>query len=312
MPDVELNEAQGTARTSSGVHRAHGIASSLFPRCANPACATGWMHLWRNRRLPRFDGRWACSFECMCALVATAMRREWGAAASVVAARAHRVPIGLLLVEQGRISEGELRRALDSWRHAKEDAEDGMRFGQWLVKSGSLTESELTRALSAQWNCPAFSLAHYRPEETASVMPRILVEAFAALPVYAGRGGLVYLAFCGAIDRSLSYAVARATGLRVIAGIAGDSEFRHAQGQYLLTPGPRMQLLEAADPWSLARAIAGLIEREKPLEARLVRVHSDIWLRFWRSPAPEQGYAERTDVEDVLCVLRNLAVQTHS
>jgi hypothetical protein len=173
-----------------------------------------------------------------------------------------------------------------------------------MVESGLLTEPALTRGLSAQWNCPAFSLAHFRPEETAAVMPRILVEAFGALPVRAaGRG--VYLAFCGAIDRSLSYAVERATGLRVTAGIAGDAEFRRAQEEYLETPGPRLRCLEAADPLSLVRAIAARIEREKPVEARLVRVHNDYWLRLWRSLEPEPGLAGRDDVDDVLCVVRS-------
>lgn len=308
MPDVAqlphgesyASAAKASANGGRGAETADSPAVSMFPRCGNPACATGWLHLWRNRRVPAFEGRWACSPACMRALVALALRRE-KSAGGVSGGWSHRIPIGLLLVEQGRITAAQLRDALEGWRNRDAEKGDRMRLGAWMVESGLLTEPALTRGLSAQWNCAAFSLAHYRPEETASVMPRILVEAFGAVPVRAA-AGRVDLAFCGAIDRSLSYAVERATGWRVTAGIAGDRAFRRAQGQYLETPGPRMRCIEAADPLSLARAIAEQIEREKPVEARLVRVHRDIWLRLWRSLAPEPGLAGRSDVEDVLCV----------
>lgn len=305
MPDVARGAVAQATRSADRrqAGEVSALAASLFPRCGNPGCGTGWMHVWRNRRLPGFEGRWACSPECMRALVALAMRRE-RSAGGVSGAWSHRIPIGLLLVEQGRITAAQLRDALEGWRHRDAEKRDGKRLGTWMVESGLLTEPALTRGLSAQWNCPAFSLAHFRPEETAAVMPRILVEAFGALPVRAaGRG--VYLAFCGAIDRSLSYAVERATGLRVTAGIAGDAEFRRAQEEYLETPGPRLRCLEAADPLSLVRAIAARIEREKPVEARLVRVHNDYWLRLWRSLEPEPGLAGRDDVDDVLCVVRS-------
>lgn len=282
--------------------------ASVFPRCGNPACSTGWMHLWRSRRVPAFESRWACSPACMRALIARALRRESSGAIAAGARPAHRVPIGLLLVEQGSLTGAELQRALQEWRRwgtvARHGGGEDLRLGQWLITSGLLTETALTRALSAQWSCPRFSLLHYRPEETASVMPRILVEAFGAVPVRAAAGGLVYLAFRDGVDRSMSYAVERATDAQVVCGMAGDAAWRRAQEQYLATPGPPIRCLEGADLSGVAAAVAARIEQKKPVEARLVRVHQDYWLRLWYRASPRPGLAGRTDVEDVLCIVR--------
>lgn len=273
----------------------------LFPHCANARCATGWMHLWRNRRIPGFEGHWACSPECMADLVAAAVRRELDEGDSTSTPHSHRLPMGLMLVDQGRITAEQLHAALEAQRRANEESGESMRLGEWLLKSGVLSEPALTRALSAQWNCPVFSLADYRPEEVAAAMPRFLSEALGALPLRAPGGRLLYVAFSGRIDRSLSYALERMTGLPIAAGIAADSEFSGAQARFLETPAPTVRLLEAASSWVLVRTLTKLIETERPVEARLTRVHEYYWLRLWRRRA--DGLPACDAVQDLLATV---------
>jgi hypothetical protein len=49
-------------------------------------------------------------------------------------------------------------------------------------------------------------------------------------------------------------------------------------------------------------ALAKSIERARPVESRLVRVHDCLWLRLWRraqaGPMPEQGA-----VQDLICTI---------
>jgi hypothetical protein len=288
------NAAEPTARASPG---------SLFSHCANPRCTMGWIRLWRSRRVPGFEGRWACSFECMGELVASAVRRETDFGRSLAAPRPHRLPMGLMLVEQGRITPGQLRTALEGRQQAIEQTGETIRLGEWLMRSGVLSEPALARALSAQWNCPIFSLESYRPEEVAAVMPRFFSEVFGALPVRVSGGKLLYMAFSERIDRSLSYALERIGGLPVTAGIVPDSEFVRAQARLLATAAPRSRYLEAASSWVLARSITRLIESRKPVEARLARIHDYYWLRmFWRG-APGAGPLPLDAIEDVLCTV---------
>jgi len=289
-------------RERAGAARSLGArVGSLFPRCANPHCATGWMRLWRGRRTPGFEGGWACSPECMRALVAAAVRREMDGGA-VPSPHTHRVPMGLLLVEQGRITPDQLHAALAGQRQAAESRGGNLRLGEWLLRSGVLQESALTRALSAQWNCPVLSLAGARPAEMVSAMPQFFSEAFDALPVRTRGSRLVYLAFSGRVDRTLSYAVERMTGLRVAAGIAPASEFAAAQQQFLAAAAPPVRFLEAPSSWVLVRALTKVMEAARPVEARLARVHDYFWLRIWRRAA-DPGLPPAGVVEDLVATL---------
>lgn len=272
----------------------------VISTCANPRCATGWIRLWRSRRVPAFEGRWACSAGCMEQVVAAAVRRELEGRDA--GAHLHRVPLGLLLVEQGRISPEQLRQALAEQRDAAR-RQDGaaLPLGRWLVRSGVLSETALTRALGAQWSAPVFALGDSRPEELASALPAFFSETLGALPVRLAGDSMLYVAWPGRIDRTLAYALEGICGLRVSSGIARDSELRVAQTRYLAAKAPRTRLLEAASASVLARALARLIETEKPAEARLRRIHRWWWLRLWRRlPAPS-GLPLPGEVEDVLC-----------
>lgn len=293
--------AERGARETEGASR-EAEERALFPRCANRRCATGWLHLWRSRRAPAFEGRWACSAECMGELVALAVRREMDGG-DTAPPSPHRLPMGLMLVEQGRITAGQLHQALRAQQRAREETGEAARLGEWLIRSGVLGETALTHALSAQWNCPVFSLGNYGPEEVAVSMPRFLSEALGALPVRAVAGKLLYVAFNGRIDRSLSYAIERMTGMRVAAGLARDSEFEGAQSLFLKVAAPRTRFLEAASSWVLVRAITRLIEAEKPVEARLVRIHDYYWLRIWRRGSTGPGLPECRAVEDLLATV---------
>lgn len=277
--------------------------ASIFAACGNPGCAMGWLRLWRSRRAPGFEGRWACSPECMGEMVTAAVRREMDRGG--LQPHAHRLPMGLVLVEQGRLSPGQLRQALAGQRQAGEESDEMRRLGEWLVERGVVDEAALTRARSAQWNCPVLPLDDSSPEETAAVLPRFLSEAAGALPVRVAGGRLLYLAFAEGIDHSVSAAVEAMTGWNVIAGIAPDSEFRRAHRAYLEAPAPRAHFLEAGNSWLLARALARRIETVRPVESRLRRVHGWFWLRMWRR-AP-LGMPRCGDVEDLIGALGDSA-----
>jgi hypothetical protein len=284
-------QVAGTAAASGG-----GLPGrSVFSACGNPRCATGWLRLWRNRRVPGFEGRWACSAACMGDLVAAAIRREMDS--GMAGPHAHRLPVGLLLLEQGRISVEQLRKALEEQREAGEGG-GTQRLGEWLVERGVLDEAAVTRALSAQWNCPVLSPDGFDPGEVAGALPRFLAEATGALPIRVAGGRLLYLAFASGVDRRVAAALEAMTDLKVVAGIAPEAAFARAHRAYLETPGPRAHFLEAGSSWLLARALTGWIEAEKPVEARLRRVHGWFWLRMWRQ-APS-GSPRPGEVEDVI------------
>jgi hypothetical protein len=281
-----------TPQTAPAVPR---LAARTFPVCANPRCASGWLHLWRNRRVPVVEGGWLCSPACTRARIGDLLRREQ-AEAHPVSTHRHRVPIGLVLLTQGSITHEDLKRALEAKRSGA-----NMRLGEWLVAHRGLDETRLTHALSLQWSSPVFSLEKHGGGLPVTIVPRLLAESFGFLPLRHTPSGLLYLAFEDRIDHSLTLAIERMTGLRVESGLLRASEFRHAQRQFQQGHFARTRLIEAGTLDLLAEAFTRHIEKKKSAQARLVRLQDLFWLRLWHQdeiPIPDP--AQSSGFEDVI------------
>jgi hypothetical protein len=63
---------------------------------------------------------------------------------------------------------------------------------------------------------------------------------------------------------------------------------------------PHVTLIEASSEQSAVLALSKAIERARPVEARLVRVHDCLWLRMVRTPRTGP-VADAASVEDLIC-----------
>jgi hypothetical protein len=269
--------------------------SAFFETCANPACGSGWLHLWRSRQAPVFEGGWSCSPACTAARVAAAVRRELDGRGLAAESHQHRIPLGLLMLEQGWITSGKLRQALDAQRTAKAG-----RLGHWLVRQQGVSEQLVTRALGLQWSCPVLPLEFHDAEAFAVLVPRLFVDAFGALPLRVAAGQLLYLGFEDRLDPIVALAVERMTGLRVESGLVQESLFGPAHAHMLNAKFPGVELMEAVSEQAVAHAFSKSIEQVRPVASRLVRVHDCLWLRMWRRP--QSGpMPERDSIQDLIC-----------
>jgi len=269
----------------------------LLQACANPDCGSGWLQVWRSRSAPVFEGGWNCSAECTGYRVQMAVSRELDARGSSTERHRHRVPLGLLMLEQGWITAAQLRGALEGQR-----ANKAGRLGHWLIAREGVSEALVTRALGLQWSCPVLPLEFHDPEGMSPVLPRLFVDAFGALPLRVAAGKLIYLGFEDRLDPALSLALERMLGLRVESGLVQGSQFRPAHGRMLEAKFPALQLLEAASEPALVRVLTKAVERARPVESRLVRVHDCLWLRMWRKPQTG-AVPDVSSVEDVICTI---------
>jgi Type II secretion system (T2SS), protein E, N-terminal domain len=262
--------------------RGSGLRAGLLPVCSNPGCGAGWLRLWRSRSTPVFEAGWSCSAECTRALVEAALQRERDgrgpARVSAPESRRHRIPLGLAMLEQGWITAEQLRRAL-----AAQKAAGHGRLGVWLRGQG-VEESLITRALGLQWSCPVLAVDPAEVLGLTALVPRLFVDAFGALPLRVAAGRILYLGFEDRLDPGLALALERVTGLRVESGPVEESRFHIAHGRALKGAYPSAELVEASSESALATVFARRIERARPVEARLVRVHDCLWLRMWLRP----------------------------
>jgi hypothetical protein len=267
---------------------------SLFATCANPGCGSGWLHLLRSRSAPVFEGGWNCSAACTKARIEAAVRREQDGRGAAGESHRHRIPLGLVMLEQGWVTSSQLRQALDAQRVA-----GAGRLGHWLVRQQGVSEHLVTRALGLQWSCPVLPMEFNDAEALTTLLPRLFVDAFGALPLRVAAGRLLYLGFEDRVDAVLALAIERMTGLRVESGLVQGSLFHPAHTRMLDARFPPVELIEAASEQALVRSLSKAIERARPVESRLVRVHDCLWLRM--SLRPQSGsLPDAASVQDLI------------
>ena len=253
----------------------------VFSTCANPSCRSGWLRLWRSRSAPVFEGGWCCSEACTHVVVGMALEREMDGRGSAAESHRPRLPLGLVMLERGWITNIQLRGALEAQKAA-----GGGRLGYWLASKQGVSAALVTRALGLQWSCPVLPLEFHDPEGLTALIPRLFIDAFGALPLRVAANRILYLGFEDRLDPALALAIERITGLRVESGVVEEPRFRSAHGRMLKARFPAVELIEAASEPALVHAIARALERVRPVEAQLARVHGCLWLRMWlRAPA---------------------------
>jgi len=167
--------SSGNSSAEPWLNRGEKNRTRLFETCANPGCSSGWLHLWRSRSVPIFEGGWSCSAACTATRLDAAIGRELDGRGSPQENHRHRIPLGLVMLEQGWITSGQLRQALDAQKGA-----GAGRLGHWLVHHQGISEQLVTRALGLQWSCPVLPLELHDAEALTVLVPRLFVDAFGA------------------------------------------------------------------------------------------------------------------------------------
>jgi hypothetical protein len=227
--------------------------------------------------------------------VRAAVRREMEGRTDSQETHRHRIPVGLVMLEQGWITASQLRRALAAQKSA-----GAGRLGNWLVRHQGVSEELVTRALGVQWSCPVLPPDFEEAQSLTGLLPRLFIDAFGALPLRLIGDKLLYLGFEDRLDPVLALAVERMTGLRVESGLVRGSRFGPAHMRMLEARFPPVQLIETGSESSVAHALALSVERARPRASRLVRVHDCLWLRTWRR-AGSESLPDGEGVEDLIC-----------
>jgi len=157
--------------------------------------------------------------------------------------------LGILLLENGRITEAEIERALEHQRL------QGGYFGQALVDLGIMPQEELDFGLASQANIPYITPEPDQVDpEVAGLVPAIWAQRHNALPIHREAGWLTLLVD-SPLKTGLAEELARMTGLSVKLALCNSRIVREAvRDIYKLDPvqqrAARVLSLEAF--WSLA------------------------------------------------------------
>jgi hypothetical protein len=271
------------------------MASRWTDVCGNGECRTGWLQLFRKRSFPRFEEKWACCAACMEQILADAIRSQvenWEPAAGK---RALRMPLGLILLSRGWISHRELQEALAAQRRAGSG-----RIGEWLGRLHGISEETIAKALAIQWSCAVLPQGMPGLEFASLGVPAFLRRRYGLALLRQGPDAALYLAGRYRAEHAAARAMEHMLREPVHAAFVEDSAwcFVEAEGDAseVLVPGPN----------GVATCIGELIERARPSDARLVRMHDHLWLRIWLA-----GRGRRpAETRDIVLSLRGPETQS--
>lgn len=274
LPIVEFHAAASSPQhDSQNAHRGN-------LQCANRNCAS---HSLMRRFLKRrtagvfLQGRWYCSVDCFQMAIVPAIGELLKPAKDPAPAR-HRVPLGLLLLGRGIITEAQLKHALQAQRDS-----GGERVGQWLLRFGSATHHDLALALATQWGCPVFPLERDRSyRECSSMLPLAMLESLQMLPVhYLSSSRLLYIAFAQHLDRTSLIAVERLLGDRTVACVVPEAHMEVALSEIKGAARPSEVVFETLrDATEMAYTIREYSLKIGAEELRLARPNGFLWSRL--------------------------------
>jgi hypothetical protein len=223
------------------------------------------------------NGRRHCSEECFAAGVLEATQQLLRHLAPRQR-RNHRVPLGLVLLQQGLVSEGTLKAALGAQREAGHG-----RVGEWLRRLGGVSEPQITRALGAQWACPVFPLqGSHTFLKCAEMVPLAILESVRMIPAhFLAPSRLLYVAFADRIDPSALYAIERMDDCHTHPCLVDESAFDAALDQIRRQPRNHETCFDSLrDPREVARTACNHALSLQAREARLTACAEFLWMRL--------------------------------
>jgi hypothetical protein len=253
----------------------------FLQKCAHAACQQrgkvwpGWL---RRPEGAEFQSRWYCSPACVGEAAESEFLRLFQEFRPEKR-KAHRIPLGLLLVSRGAITSEQLREAVQLQQEARQG-----KLGFWLRQIGAINEADLVTALGMQWGCPVFPLErHHAYLQCGALVPFPLLEAARVLPVHFAPGNkLLYLAFADRIDHSLLYAVEQMLGCHTAPSVAGESAVGEALEHIHRAAGQAEETVfdSLRDPREMARTTCNYATKLQSKAFRAVRAANYIWVRF--------------------------------
>lgn len=256
------------------------LAATLLPRCDNPECRAGknvWTRILRSRGGTRCAGNWYCSPACL----ETALVDRFTALCQpppLPRAVQHRIPLGLLMLARGLITQEQLQAALAAQR-----AGGSRKVGEWLQEMGAISEQEITAALGMQWCCPVFNLREGPLPACVDLVPRPLLAYYRMVPVhFAATRRDLYVAFSHAVDYSALYAVEQMLRCNTRPCLVGASVMQRAQDLLQRQrPESAQRVFDSyTDKAEMARIARGYVLKVSATEVRMVRCGDYIWLRL--------------------------------
>lgn len=247
--------------------------------CGEPGCNLPrrlWRRIWWWNGAIGLQGLRYCAPQCFEQALQTSFLRasRTGAAQQPVQ---HRIPLGLLMLSRGQLTNQQLRSALDAQRESGR-----YRLGEWLERLGFATEQQVTAALGAQWSCPVLTTRVQLDPDCVRLLPYRLLEQFRMLPLqFVSRTRTFYLAFSDGIDYRALHAIEQILECHTDPCLIGPSQWEEAMEAVVRDRGLGDFLFEGwRDASEMARITCSYVLKLGADDVRVAGFEGYIWARL--------------------------------
>jgi hypothetical protein len=187
----------------------------------------------------------------------------------------HRMPLGLLMLSRGIVSEAQAQTDLSTQRKERRD-----KIGQWLQRLGFATERQVVTALALQWATPVLAL----PAESApqSIIPLPVLTSLRIMPVrFVAARRLLYVAFSNEVDHTVLQATGQMTECQSSACVVSDAAMDRLLQRAQSSDRNSTHLFEKMnDPIEIARTTASYSEKTGATDVDYSKCGPYIWVRL--------------------------------
>jgi len=248
----------------------------LALRCAHPDCAAG---MGWNSMLHRAAGfwlneqQWFCGLHCLEASLEELLLGYFYEERRPAPIRTT-LPMGLMMLSRGVISDDQLRDAIQMQRSS------GDKIGACLQRLSCITPQDIASVVATQWGCPVFPAESVQPG-SSMLVPFSLIERYRMSPVHlVSQGRRLFVGFCEKVNHTALIAIERMLGCDTEACIIPEPTLLQISDYRKRDTSGEVVVSRPHSAAETSRMILSYVQQTGTEAIRLYAVEGNIWVRF--------------------------------
>jgi hypothetical protein len=187
------------------------------------------------------------------------------------------LPMGLMMLSRGVISDPQLREAL-YLQHSS-----GERIGACLQHLGFVSPGDIASVVATQWGCPVFPAESVEPA-CSMLVPLSLIEPYRMLPVHlVSQGRRLFVGFCDQVNHTALIAIEHMLGCETEACVIPEPKLRQLLDYRKRDTTGEVAVRRPARQAETARMILSYAQQTSTQAIRLHSVEGNVWVRLLAS-----------------------------
>jgi hypothetical protein len=184
------------------------------------------------------------------------------------------MPMGLMMLARGVISDPQLRDAMAMQRSS------GEKIGACLQRLGFVSFQDIASVVATQWGCPVFPADSVQPG-CSMLVPLSLIERYRMLPVHlVGQGRRLFVGFCDKVNHSALISIEHMLGCDTEACIIPEPKLIEVLDYRKRDTTGEVAVSRPTTAAETSRMIRSYAQQTGAEGIRLRAVDGNIWVRF--------------------------------